>query len=358
MPNPLAALFLPRRRLAAADPLVLQRGGPFGGSQWVAPRGECQYRRHDFRGIPQRQRAAAAALHVKRYLPSTDAVARIGWQGDVAHFWIWEKPLPAVQKGRARWMPESALRAPAIPDGLHLMRCIAGVEGQVWKGGKLLASQWWPEAPGLEAWQRFLRGAGLPLDQASGKPSVQERPLAVYPWALMQAERSGRFAEAEFVIWVATLSLLAAAAGWQSASLQQWSGRRESQAVELETLRASSSTILAGREAADAATAELARLQKLQNGLSDYVLVADIIGPLPSGSQVMRYLREGGKVTALVKTEQKDLRRLVAFYQAHPVLKEASAASAAEFVELTFDLPKPPDDEADATGTIGAEAVR
>ena len=109
---------------------------------------------------------------------------------------------------------------------------------------------------------------------------------------------------------------------------------------------------------AGAAAAELARLQKLQNGLSDYVLVADIIGPLPSGSQVMRYLREGGKVTALVKTEQKDLRRLVAFYQAHPVLKEASAASAAEFVELTFDLPKPPDDEADATGTIGAEAVR
>lgn len=358
MPNPLAALFLPRRRLAAADPLVLQRGGPFGGSQWVVARGECQYRRHDFGAIPQRQRAAAATLHVKRYLPSTDAVARIGWQGGIAHFWIWEKPLPAVQKGRARWIPESALRAPAIPNGLHLMRCLRGVEGQVWKEGRLLASQWWPEVPDSEAWQRFQRGAGLSLDQAPAKPVVQERPLAEYPWALMQAERSGRFAEAEFVIWVSTLSLLAAAAGWQAASLRQWQGMRESQAVEIEALRASSSVILAGREAADAATSELARLQKLQNGLSDYALVADIVGPLPAGSEVVRYLREGGKVTALVKTGQKDLRRVVALYQSHPVLREASGALAAEFVELTFELPAPPDDEKDAAEGPDAGAVR
>ena len=77
MSNPLAALFLPKRRLAAADPLILQRGGLLGGTQWVVKRAECQYRRHDFSGIPARQRAAAAALHAKRLLPTVDALVRI-----------------------------------------------------------------------------------------------------------------------------------------------------------------------------------------------------------------------------------------------------------------------------------------
>lgn len=345
MPNPLAALFLPRRRLAAADPLILQRGGPLGGTQWVALRGECQYRQHDFSGIPSRQRAAAAALHVKRYLPNANAIARIGWQGAIAHFWIWEKPLPAAQKGRIRWIPESALRRPVIANGQHLVRCQSGVEGQVWSDGRLIASQWWPDTPAAENWQRFLRGAGIPLDKSPAMPAIEQLPLMPYPWPVMQADRGGAFANAEYVIWVGTLSLLAAAAAWQAASLDTWFSLREKQTAQLDALRASSATILEGRETADAASAELANLEKLHRGLSDYVLVADIVSPLPSGSLVLGYVREAGKIRAVVKTTQKDLRRLVMLYHSHPVLKEASAVLVGESVEFTFELPKPPEED-------------
>lgn len=348
MPNPVAALFLPRRRLAAADPLVLQRGGPLGGTQWVAPRGECQYRQHDFNHLPSRQRAAAAALHVKRFMPSVDALARIGWQDGIAHFWIWEKPLPAAQKGRIRWMPESALRRPLIANGQHLLQCLVGVEGQVWEDGRLLASQWWPVVPAIETWQRFLRGASIALDRAPVMPAVQRLPLLPYPWPLMQAERSGRFADTELVIWVAALSLLGASAGWQAASLDAWHQLRDAQVGELDVLRSSSATILDGREVADAAAAELASLQKLQKGVSDYVLIADILAPLPPGSMVLTYLREGGKIRTLVKTPEKDLRKLTVLYQSHPLLREASALVAGESVELTFEMPKPVDEDTEA----------
>ena len=51
------------------------------------------------------------------------------------------------RKADARWIPESLLKAPPLVDGPRLLRTLRGVEGQVWGGGRLLASQWWRYGP-------------------------------------------------------------------------------------------------------------------------------------------------------------------------------------------------------------------
>ena len=379
MPNPLAVLFLPKRRLAAAEPLVLQRGGVLGGTQWVVPRGECQYRRHDFSAVPPRQRQAAAALHLQRYLPTSDAVARIGWLDGVAHFWIWERPLAAVLRSRQKWLPESVLRRPALANGLHLLRCESGVEGQAWRDGNLVASQWWPQSPPTESWQRFVRGTGIGIDQTPGMPAVQQVPLSAYPWAQMQPVRTGQLANAEFVIWTATLGLLAAAAGWQLASLQEWRELREAQEKQLAALRMRAGPILDARDRAEAAAGRLHDMQAMLNGVSDYDLIADIVRPLPARTRLASYLRESGKISAALllpgaagpsatpsapglpvmgvpgqavprlAIANVDLRRMVSMYEGHPLLTEASATPAVGGVLLEFKLPAVDDEDAART---------
>ncbi|MBS0226984.1 MAG: hypothetical protein JSS25_11660 [Proteobacteria bacterium] len=356
-PNVLAALFLPRRRLATAERTLLQRGGPLGGSQWVAPRGQCQYRQQDFSAVPKRQRHAAAELHAKRLVPNSESRVRIGWMDGIAHFWIWENPLPAAIKGRQRWVPEAVLRRPAIANGTYLVNCSSGVEGQIWRDGHLRGSQWWPAVPTLESWHRFLRGAGASIEQSPAVPKAHGLPLLAHPWALLQPERSGRFAGSEFVVWVGCLAVLAAAAGWELASLQQWEKARETQASALEDMRAKAGAILAARESADDSTSQLAALAGLQTGVSDYALIADVIAPLPQGSQLMAWTRETGKIQALVKTKLDDPVKLVLLYRNHALLREVTATPSGEFIQLVFDLPKPPPEESAGSGAVAVKDV-
>ena len=308
--------------------------------------------------MPKRQRHAAAELHAKRLLPNSESRVRIGWVDGVAHFWIWENPLPAAIKGRQRWIPESVLRRPAIANGTYLVHCTDGVEGQVWKDGRLVASQWWPAAPPAENWHRFMRGAGVSIEQSSKVPTPQNLPLLPHPWALLQPERSGRFGGNEFVIWVACLAVLAAAAGWELASLQQWEKTREAQASALEDMRQRVGPILAAREGTEDTTRELANLAKLQTGVSDYALIADVIVPLPAGSQLMAWTRESGKIQAMVKTSLKDPMKLVQLYRGHALLHEVSATPSGDFFQLVFELPKPPPEEAASTTDATSDATK
>ncbi|HLO96373.1 MAG TPA: hypothetical protein VK195_18850 [Burkholderiaceae bacterium] len=55
--------------------------------------------------------------------------------------------------------PEVALRAIG-EDGLRLVRCLKGVEGQSWKSGRLEHSRWWAEPPSANEWMAFARAAG------------------------------------------------------------------------------------------------------------------------------------------------------------------------------------------------------
>ena len=69
----LTTLFSPTRRLGGPEPRVLHAGGALGPVEWVIARADCHYRRLDFSQLPARQRAAAAAVAVRRQEPAPGA---------------------------------------------------------------------------------------------------------------------------------------------------------------------------------------------------------------------------------------------------------------------------------------------
>lgn len=334
----LAALFLPTRRLIGSESPVVQPGGALGGQQWVVPRAECQYRRVDLAAMPSRQRAAAARLAATRYQPSPDAVTHVAWRGGIAHLWIWTSPPPEVASGEQRWIPESLILPPPLDDGPRLLRLARGCEGQVWEGGQLVLSQWWPDAPDADAWRRFLRAGGLESAD-SAVPAAQNLPWA-QPWG--EGGRDwlpGSAAGRERLAWLALGAVLVMALGWQLTGLLRWSAASARLASGLEATRAEMAPVLAARERAEQAQAEAERLRRLQSGASDYELMSRISAALPEGLRLQGWRREAGNLQVLVSGGGSDPRQYVAAFAAQPELAEASATPVGAGMQLTFKLP-------------------
>lgn len=334
----LAALFLPTRRLAGTEgsPVVLQ-GGALGGQQWLVPRAECQYRRVDLSAMPPRQRVAAARLAAARFQPSPGSVTHIAWRQGVAHLWIWMSPPVAVASGDERWIPESLL-LPTPADGPRLLQLVRGTEGQIWEAGQLAVSQWWPDVPDLDSWQRFLRAGGL--ESAVAAPPVPESLPWSPPWG--EGGRSwlpGSVAARERLAWQAGGVVLALILGWQLAGLARWQVATTRLASDLDAIRKDMAPVLADRERAERAAAEADRLRQLQNGLSDYELMSRIVAALPEGVRMHGWRREPGKLDVLVSGGGNDPRPFVAAFAGKLELAELTATPLPTGMQLSFTLP-------------------
>ena len=335
----LAAIFLPTRRLTGTDldpPAdLVQQGGALGGQQWVVPRAHCQYRRADLSSVPSRQRAAAAQLAATRYQPSPDAVVHTAWRHGIAHLWIWTSPPPAVASGEQRWIPESLLRAPPEADGPRLLAAVSGCEGQVWQGGQLVQSQWWPMPPDADAWQRFLRAGGL--DSGTALPPTPETLPWAQPWGESgRAWLPGSAAGRERLAWVVLGAVLAVALGWQLTGLARWGLASASLASELERTRTQMAPVLAARESAEAAQAKAEHLRSLQSGTSDYELTAQILAAQPEGIRVGGWKRDANNLQVLLVGGDADPRKYVAAYAGQPDLADVTATPISGGMQLTF----------------------
>ena len=336
----LAALFSPTRRLIGNEAAPIQKGGFLGGQQKVVPRAECQYRRLDLTAMPARQRAAAARLAVARHEPSPDAVTHLAWSGGIAHLWIWATPTPEVARGEQRWIPETLLAAPPAVDGPRLLSLSAGVEGQVWQSGQLLTSQWWPQSPEPEAWQRFLRAAGMDPDLAPFAPQPVALPWSASPWGERQRGGGVSAATGEHLLWVSTFMLLALVLGWQVAGLVRWNNASKELAAQLESARDKAAPLLAARERAEQWQMDAEHLLQLQGVTGDYLLMGEIIKALPAGSQLTAWQRDSDKLQVAVQSAETDPRKFVSAFETVPYLADVVATPVGSgSVQLVFTLP-------------------
>lgn len=322
----------------------------------MVPRAECQYRRQDFSNIPSRQRSSVARLAGKRYEPVADSPTYVAWQAGVAHFWIWN---PQAAKARlpagARWVPETVLLPAPAGNAERLLRLMRGCEGQVWREGDLVASQWWESVPDADAWQRFLRGAGL-APSALPPPAPEQFPWELVPWGRPQRIGVDNAQAYERLAWhlllVVALSLLA----WEGAGLYRWNAASRTMAAQLESHRLKAEPALAARDRAEAARDSIAGLTRLQNGIDDYVLMAEVASALPQGAQLASWRREPGKLHIGVKTGEQDPRVFVEAFSGLPQLAAVTATpvSATGQMMLDFGLPVPEDDDAAGAEPAGA----
>lgn len=166
---------------------VVRAGKRFSPNLTLISRRSCVFRRTALTG---RTRAArmAAALKAEQELQFTAPRSYVAMDKDGASragVWTWD-----TGAGEARSSAEKALRAGvgALPEtvaregldqGVRLVRCLEGVEGEVWADSALVASRWWPEPPSPQEWALFVRSArggsmSEPQVLAAGPPPVEE----------------------------------------------------------------------------------------------------------------------------------------------------------------------------------------
>lgn len=337
----LPALFSRGRSLIGEEEGELRPKGLFGEREWIVPRGECQYRRQDFSLLPMRQRTAAAKLAVARFEPSAGVRTHIAWKEGVAHYWIWAPQLDAKDAARyRRWLPESLLHAPPAADGVRLMRVSGGMEGQAWRNGSLQASQWWADLPNEQAWHQFLRAAGSGVVDGPAVPEPVEPDWLDTPWAV---GGSGLVIDAdvgERIAWGMALLVFACALGWQLSSLARWQLAAGTERDRLVEARERAGPLLDARERAEAAAASIDSLLRLQKGVSDHVMMADVIEVLPDGAQLLGWNRDPARLRILVRSTETDPRRFIEAFAASPGLADLTATPAGGGgMVLEFELP-------------------
>jgi hypothetical protein len=194
-------------RLNAPPRLYLHRGeqideptGSRGRRFWVISRALCRF--HKLAALPDASAARqleALQLQIERLSPFAEtgshchaapaqtaaaAAAAAAAPGEAICLWLWDAGLvreAAVATGvdlrRMTVVPETAMHPPDS-DGVRLVECLDGVEGQCWENGVLSASRWWPATPDPRNWVMLQRGGSIPPERMLTEPP----PAAALPW--------------------------------------------------------------------------------------------------------------------------------------------------------------------------------
>jgi hypothetical protein len=151
----------------------------------VLSRALLHFARMPLQGVPQPRRAAAIRLQLLQLSPWPNTGFAFRCLGNSATVWYWDEDALAARlaargasAASVSVVPETEMRAARTADGALLIRCLDGVEGQVWRDGELQASMWWPQVPDATAWAAFALDAGIEPSQA---PVVHSTPWAARP---------------------------------------------------------------------------------------------------------------------------------------------------------------------------------
>ena len=157
---------------------MTKRWRPRGLSVSVVPRAACAFDRVAL-AHPGRKGLAAARLAVRqrsRFGPACRAFLSPDTDGAAAAAWTWQADDP-----EALMVPETVLQARG-EDGMRLVACAHGFDGQAWVDGALKASRWWPQRPDAAAWSTFVASLPIKADDAPPAPeTVATRPPPVVP---------------------------------------------------------------------------------------------------------------------------------------------------------------------------------
>lgn len=246
----------------------------------------------DLGKVPGPQRGKALQLQVQDWAPFRNAGLYVIWQGAQALVWAWRTEAVAtamaaegVDRERIEALPETVLQPRPAVDGSRLVACLEGFEGQVWNGGVLLASRWWPTEPDATQWRVFERDAGLqPDDQGAAALAVQSVGLASEPWQRSQSLDQGASTASRRERWAVQGAAVALAAMtfWYGAQLVKLSRAKERIAIEQQELLRQAQPLLAARgEALEA----MSRLRALHGITARYpeqvVLMAKVAEAMP-----------------------------------------------------------------------------
>jgi hypothetical protein len=249
--------------------------------------------------IPARERRAVLRNLLLAWSPFDQSGYAVVLKGERALAWAWDAQqlrdgFAAVQAKEMGCMPEGLLRRPPVADGIRWVRCLDGVELQVWRGGLPLASRWWAQRPGHDEHLAFLRGLGELADglaELPDEPSWQARP-----WAepLGVDALTSTFSRLEqLATGVAMLGLVALSAA-QARELVTAHQEHQAVSAELEQARLAAAPVLVARDRALAQARELDALARQLTAAQPLEVMQHLAELLPARGIVLKEFELNG----------------------------------------------------------------
>lgn len=207
------------------------------------------------------------------------------FDGHVQAFAMDAEAVNAVPSGAAIW-PEGLLHA-AGTDGLRLVRCIEGVEGQCWAAGQLRASRWWRDEPSDTDWQAFCRAVQQP-DVAL--PAAEELPWQRPVRPISGLEDLGqRLRGQERLLGGAIALALFGGTGFVAhGAWDAWQARARAVAG-VEALRDGAAPMLSARDRAQSDAAKAGALTKLLDAASPLEVLNHLGQALPKDARLKEF---------------------------------------------------------------------
>ena len=272
-----------------------------GRRYWVLSRPLCAFRLFRLPNTERGRLKDFVALKVREWAPHAELGFHLHLTQDTARVWTWDGArvrdgmlTMGINPGRLAVRPEGALQAKAT-DGLRLVTCLEGVEGQSWSKGEFQASRWWPEPPSRAQWLDFQRASGLVADLLADAPPAQHPVWRGRPWTNsgpgwgLGAERRGR----EAIIAGAGVAL--AAYGYFGGSLAHDAVSLSSIEERLRIAEQRSAPTIAARSNALANNEFLASFKQLNLYPPQLAVFARVAEKLPAnGSRITAWSYQDG----------------------------------------------------------------
>lgn len=271
-----SAFLTPARTLARES--GVKRGGSaltrlVAGEMVVLSRALCHFETvpapAGARGVRAEQ---AVRLAARARAPFASPDFAFAWGAETVGVWSWDRSaFERLLNDDVRFVPETLLHPAA--EGPVLRRCLDGVEGQVWRDGRLTASRWWREEPAPSEWAAFLRAARAGWE---GPPPAAETPRLNRQAPAQPSAFSIERLKSLRARDIAALALALAAApliylGAQYASLSLQKAQLNAQ---VRTLQGETADVEAARRRAAAAASDLALYDRVVGGVHPAALLA------------------------------------------------------------------------------------
>lgn len=257
----------------------------------VLARSLLRYRCLSVAGLATADRNKALQAQLLAWQPFPDSLYLVDMLGDQAQvFALDRQQLTQLERSEVPLWPESLLRE-AQPDGVVLLKCLEGFEGQAWRGGVLNTSRWWPHLPGEMEWLAFVRQCRLPQQETvaalRGVPAPLDmawfRPLR----PVLRAEQLSRSQWGNEVLLLGAAGLVMVAASTYIAH-DAWAAYqlRQAQQAAVLSLKDDVAPILLARDKALAAADQSAALIGLLRAAAPLDVMEHLGRLLPKGSTI------------------------------------------------------------------------
>lgn len=319
----------------------------FGALQWVLTRPMYRFHAFNFAQVPPKNRTQALRLELAQWTPFANSDYYVGWHGQQAMVWGWDADkvqqaivAQGLKPQRARILPESVLQTP-FQSGLCLTHCREGYEGQLWVGGQLERSRWWPQLPAQGEWLMFQRDAAVPPNkQQIQPPAPRVSPLNLQPWVNEAGSSSDKVIQLERLIIALGILLLSLPTFWYGFGLYKMQQSMVQLREQLAQLQREAEPIIQARSQALDYLMRINTLRALSTYPGQLELMSKVADALPRDKSYLKDwdFQSGQLKVTIASTSDISTTFLIGALQQAGPFRDVKALPGRDAKSITFQM--------------------